>query len=421
MYNHIVKESMRGYTGYVCKAAVAAEQWSVQAVLTVPLIDRAGDLVRPEGLDFSAHAADPWVDLEHGRTAVERRPVGWARKSLARPGAPYAVEWADLDVPGVGRCRLPVGTTYFDRDDPLSRQVYELVRLDALPGVSLEFEPVEAVVISPRSPLEDRPAYEFRKARVLRWSHCAEPVNPAALTVTKSLPPGVEVIAKAVRDGRLAGEPLHPYLAAKFADFRQVRVMGVKAMPDDRQTIYDDAGDDLPINATTSDDAPANNGVSALYAHAQALLDAITQLEADLEHTDNPQLYRDAMSMMEQVRELAEKVKALADEHDDALERVRGGGGTNGDDGESGETDMSTDEEGVLKAVRPVYRAVLKRVRVKRYRLADILKGIERARNPLAAAEEVRQRDPDAYRRLIEPRIRQLRRLQALGRTPYEG
>jgi len=407
-----------------------ADNWSVRAVLTLPILDLAGDLVRPDGLDFSPHAADPWVDLEHGRTEHDRRPVGWARKSLHRPGAPYSVEWADLDVPGVGTCRLPVGTTYFDRDDPLQRQVYELIRQDALPGVSLEFLPIESRVIANQSPLEPRPAYEFLKARVLRWSHCVEPVNPGALTVLKSVPPSVEVIAKAVRDRRVGDEPIDPYLEhvlkSLHLEERQVQrgnktfitqlLREDRTMPDDddRSTAYEpdpDGPDTDDADAGEPDDSPPNNGVSALYAHVQTLLDACEQLEEDLESTDNPDLYKAGQELCEQTRDLAEKIKAVADEHDSKLQSLKSGSSEPETEGTDEAGDISTDREGMLKAVRPVYRDVLKaaRGRVKRYRMRDIIEGVKRARNPLAALEEVKAKDPEGYARLIEPRLRRLR------------
>lgn len=563
--------------------AVAVDDWSVRAVLTAPVPDLAGDIVRPEGLDFRAHEADPWIDLEHGRTAAGRRPVGWARKSLHRPGAPYAVEWADLDVPGVGLCRLPVGTTYFDRDDPLQRQVYELVRRDALPGVSLEFLPLEQLPIAERSPLEPRPAYEFRKAQVLRWTHCAEPVCPEALTVTKSVPPGLEVIAKAVRDRRLGDEPLHPYLhtvlkthletrqvhrtdgttytqhywvsdaadappadrrsspvtqrwqrlvagmrrapqalrqravsfvrrkyqqlegqygptgaklvlaglalslpvplpGASLAPFaiaeavvrvhrwaaRRAKAVpapldaatlraairdlydalaqqlaleplddttldqtvthllthGVPTMPtvdDDeelRATKYDDDAprdpvddDDTPTDNADDvvGDAPTHNGVGALYAHAQALLDAAEQLSADLSATDNPDIYQQGQALIEEVKALAEKVKTLADEHDQKLQDLKGTATESPSVG-----DMGTDGTGQLKAVRPVYRALLRQVRRRRrYKLADIVKGIEAARNPLARLDDIQRNDPDGWQQLILPRLKKLQQYGA--------
>jgi hypothetical protein len=407
--------SCRAIWGVTPVSKAVADEWSARAVLTLPVLDLAGDLVRAEGLDFSLHESDPWVDLEHGRTTVKRTPVGWARKSLDRPGAPYAVEWADLDVPGVGTCRLPVGTTYFDRDDPLQRQVYELVRRDALPGVSLEFLPLESRVIADRSPLEPRPAYEFLKARVLRWSHCAEPVNPGALTVLKSLPPSAEVIAKAVRDGRIGTETLHPYLRQVYAEYRTTtRVHVEKAMPDDRDTAYepDKPDDDLDTdNTDVSGESPPNNGVSALYAHVQALLDACEQLEEDLESTDNPELYKAGQELCEQTRALAEQIKAVADKHDSKLQSLKSGSSEPETEGTDEAGDISTDREGMLKAVRPVYRDVLKasRGRVKRYRMRDIIAGVKRARNPLAALEEVKAKDPEGYARLIEPRLRRLR------------
>lgn len=176
----------------------------------------------------------------------------------------------------------------------------------------------------------------------------------------------------------------------------------------DRETVYDDLADEQVPEEPTDDvmgDQPANNGVSALYAHAQALLDAANQLAEDLKATDNPDIYQQGQELVAEVQAMAEKVKTLADEHDQKLQALKG---DQSDDTQPG--DMDTDETGQLKAMRRVYRAVVRRVRGRRrYKLADILKGIEAARNPLAQLDELRRKDPEGWAKVIEPRLRKLK------------
>jgi hypothetical protein len=634
------------------KASFAGPEFSVCAVLSVPVKDLAGDIVRPEGLDFSRHAADPWVDLEHGLDrAAKSLPVGWARDTLDRPGGAYSQTWAQLDVTGddgkVRKHRLPVGTTYFDRDDALQRQTYHLVRAGALPGVSIEFVPVKGHLKAlGRSPLEPRAAYEFGRAEVVRWTHCAEPVCPDARVVLKSVPPELEPLVKALRDGRIEGEPLHGHILKSLGRYRPTAVSAAvpaatpedfcKALPrprprqksgtftpeqhtlldaalrdDDRagwgalgdhlaerghegagavlsnyatghpdtflargdsevahemaaavrpgafryhytpsarrtyhsvagrhadgtpfylqheghaaegkavplsaaadatggaavrpaaapacpecggaarrvkggmarcagcrqvfdpETVtskamptsaYDDEDEgggplagrpraddededdpaddvtdepteydpDMPPDAMPQDDeAPANNGVTAMYAHAQALEDACGQLEADMRHTDNPELIKLSRALCEQARALAAEAKGHGDTMDAKLQAMRAGKDTDdmGDEPEAdaeGQTDaggegepvapadpMEKDRTGALKAVRPAYRAVLKAIRRegRRYRLSEVLKGIEdakaaaRPKSVEAELADLRAADPAAYARLAE-------------------
>lgn len=412
------------------KASPSDRDWSVRAVLSLPVEDLAGDVVHPAGLNFALHQADPWVDIEHeAQLKGTRRPVGWARDTLAVAGGPYAVTKSRLDVPGSGTHELPIGTTFFDRDDPLQRQVYHLVRCGALPGVSLEFRPVEGFFKSRGfdspypAPLPRRDAYEFERVDVIRWTHCVEPVCPGALTVLKSLPPELDPLAKALRDKKVAGEVLHDVILKSLARYQPTTTLvAVSKAMDSPETTYDP---DMPEETTQVDPedeggSPANNGVTALYAHAQTIEDACEQFEADLDHTDNPQLYKEAMALCESARALCEKAKACGDKHDKKLQAMKSGG-TEPDeaDPEEAEPDMEKDDEGVYKAVRPAYRPLLKAVRrVKRYSLAEVVKGIEAARadarteTTAEALARLQRENPAEYARL-EAKARRNARLNA--------
>ena len=338
------------------KAAPSEPDFCVRAVLSVAVEDVAGDIVLPDGLNFAPHQADPWVDLEHEAKLKEvRRPVGWARSTLDLPGGSYAVTKARLDVPGLGAQELPIGTTYFDRDNALQRQVYHLVRSGALPGVSLEFRPVEGFFKSRGfdspypAPLPRRDAYEFARADVVRWTHCVEPVCPGALTVLKSLPPELDPLAKALRDKRVEGEALHLHIWKSLARYQHMTTL-------------------VAVNKSTSaraadGDPPANNGVTALYAHAQAIEGACDQFESNLGYTDNPRLLKEALALCAKARALALSAKQCGDRHDEKLQAMKSGGGDelDGDpDPEGTEPDMERDAEGVFKAVRSAYRPLLK-------------------------------------------------------------
>lgn len=418
--------------------ATPSDEWSVSAVLSVPVEDLAGDVLDPAGLNFDPHKADPWVDLEHeANLQGTRRPAGWARSTLSVAGGVYAVTKARLDVYGVPH-DLPVGTTYFDRDDPLQRQVYHLIRSGALPGVSLEFRPVDGFMKSRGfdspypHPLPKRDAYEFARADVVRWTHCVEPVCPGALTILKSVAPELraaveaedaanrDALAKALRDKKVGGETIHEHILKSLARYRPTTTLvAVKAMS---ETTYDPDMPEEVDNEMSPDDegGPANNGVTALYSHAQAIEDACEQFEADLDHTDNPQLYKEAMALCESARALCEKAKACGDKHDAKLQKMKSGAEPDEAepvDGEEAEPDMEKDDEGVYKAVRPAYRPILKAVRgVRRYSLAEVAKGIELARadarveTTAEALARLQKENPAEYARL-EAKARRNRRL----------
>lgn len=387
------------------KARADARDLSVTAVLTAPGVDLAGDVVRPEGLDFARHAAEPWVDLEHAG-----RCVGWARKSLSQSGGEYGVRWAKLD--GV---RLPVGTTWFDPHDRLQSQVFALCERDALPGVSLEFLPVPGFMKSlGRSPLEPRDAYEFTRADVVRWTHCARPVNASALTVTKSQA-AADPLLSILSAGKIGGEPLHAAIKKSLSHLLPARRLYPVEKAMDEQTpatVYDPELPEAPeTEEPDGDEGQPNNGVAALYAKAQSLQQAADDLDDAIQSSDSPELYKLAGKFCDQARSLAEKIKSAADSHDAKLQAMKSGeepAEEPAEDEEPEEADMATDDDGVFKAIRKSYRPILKALKGRRFTLREVLKGITAAERPADDEAEVA-----AARAMLEREARKLRRVLA--------
>jgi hypothetical protein len=396
------------------KSRVNTSALTCRSLLTYPCVDLAGDYVRGDGCDFSAHKLDPSIDLEHGRHPhVKGMPVCWARESLSKPGSPYAVEMVRLNFADDGKPAdyhtVPVGTEHYDKSCPVSMQVFAMREDGSLPASSLEFKAVPGCYKSlGRSPLEPRNAYDFLRADVIRWTVCAQGVNPGALLVEKSLrqvPPG---LGRILTDRRVnvggRWEPLHgailkallPYAPA--ANRTTVRVEQ-KAMFEEEDAMADmgtademtpevEVETDAAVEDVTNEDMPASNGVSALYAHSQGLLDLCEQLDADLENTDSAELYKEGKKLCDMAKALAEKVKAAGDKHDSKLAALKGGAEDAMADDETDdepEPDMETDGDGVLKAVRGVYRKAL----VKRFREADLkpAKTVEKATSDLSDDE----------------------------------
>lgn len=334
----------------------------VESVLTFPTHDLAGDWVVPEGLDFSLHEQDPSIDLEHARTHIKGYPVAWARESLGKPGAPYAVEMVPLNCAGEGEPEewhtLPVGTSYFDPSDRIGSQTFALVEQGALPAVSLEFQTVPgAYKPLGRSPLENRPAYHFEKASVLKWTLCAVPVNPGALHVAKSVSLVPLSLAQVLQDGRVnvggRWEPLHPVIrkalsgTAAAPSRTTVRVEKAAMEPDDEfDGNMGDMGDadlatqDDAMFADAVDDEPAHAGVQTLYDLADQLTETCERAKQGAKATENPEIYRALMKLCDKVEALASEAGSHGDKHDAKLMALKNGGSdAGGDDEEHAEPD----------------------------------------------------------------------------------
>jgi len=374
------------------RKSVDADRLTVQALLTYPVRDLAGDYVRPQGLAWDAFAADPAVDVEHSGLTV-----AWCRESLSRPGAPLAVEHHDLVIDGTSH-RLPVATSYFDASCKKSMQVFRLVAEDKLPGVSLEFEPLAGRRLG-KSTLEPRDAYEFTSCRVLRYTHCATPVNPGALTVTKA----VDALLPVIQTGKLGGEQLDPALWGALKKSlsaytpRRVTVRVEKAMPETDETpetVYDEAADANPGDVGA--EAPATPTVQAHYDCAQMISDVLAHVRELLltsEHVKGRQWLEKKLAKIEGD---VEDIKANGDRIDGEL-----AGGTEPPDGEPVGEEVEKDEEGVIKGIRPVYRKA-----IKRFSLAELkAAGLREAKLPPpeeAAALAAQLDELRRQRRLLE-------------------
>jgi hypothetical protein len=380
----------------VRKAVPDARAMTVTAVLTWPGEDAAGDVVSPAGLDFAAHRADPWNDLEHNG---ER--VGWARPTLAGGGGAYGVRWLDLE----GGGRLPVGTTWFDPSDRLQSQVFALCERDALPGVSLEFRPIPGLFKSrgfasrlPRPWPED--ACEFSRVSVLRWSHCARPVNEGALTVTKSQA-AADPLLSILSAGRVGGEQLHPTITKSLSQYhpkRRALVRVEKAMADET-TAYDDEAPEVASPEPEADAGGATPTAQAAYDAGQMLSDACEQIEQALSKSEHVAGRKKLTALCDQLRKISEKAVAIGDQ---VAADVGGDGDMDEDDDEPEvpAEDMAADADGVLKAfsrtVRKAYRPNLKR-----FTTAEIQKAQAEADRRPTREEQDAQRELKKFKRAM--------------------
>lgn len=349
----------------------------------------AGDIVHPDGLDFAAHQRDPWVDLEHNGQCV-----GWARKSLSKPGGRYGVERLTLDVDG-SRHRLPVGTTWFDPNDALQSQVFALVAEDALPGVSLEFAPVPRQFKAiGTSPIERRPSYEFFRGDVVRWTHCAAPVNEGA-TVAKSINSvGNDRLASILSANRVGSEQLHPTIRKALTDhYPERRLFRVEKAMDEQtpaatDTVYDDA------TPEPDGDEGGSPTAMAAYSLAQGIKDLCEQVRESLSKGEHVKGRKTVNKILDGIESYVEDALAAGKMVEADLSDDDGDEADEPAEPEVSEEDMEPDEDGVMKCLLPVKKAL------KRFQL----KTIEKAREAESAGADA----------AVEREARRLRR--SLGR-----
>lgn len=421
------------------KATVDAAKMSVQAILTFPCVDLAGDWIEPTGGDYAKHKAVPWTGLEHYRlkkgtkdelvypddpNAGKPIVAGWARESLSEEGAPYAVEHKAFTIKGK-RYVLPVGTTYYDENNRLSSQVFAMVQQDALPGVSLELSApanYTPAVLKARSPLEPhRPAWRYDRWECHAWVNCAKPVNPHAL-VGKSV--GNDALAsildkKQVVTGNGTNEPLHPLIFKSLARYapevNKSRVVVEKAVPQPDDTPV--MGDAQPEEASVYDDAHEEQMESeqgtptaqTAYDIAQMIVDVCAHAEERLGASEHVSGKRALLKELERLKVIAEKVIGVGDKV--TADVGKGDGATGIDDEEEPEIEEDATEEDEeepdkkMKAFRAPHRKVYAKA-VKRFTAHEI------AIAPVVNLPEEPQHEPGNSPEDIEAELKALRKFK---------
>jgi hypothetical protein len=359
--------------------SVDPSRMTVTAALTYPCTDRAGDYVRPDGIDWAVHKADPWVGLEHyrwtrdrtdwvlpGPRDVDLEPVRVG--SAAGADGRYAVE-----LKAMREGPIPFGTTHF-ANSRLGTQTFRLVEDGTLDGVSIEFTLRKGCYseLGP-SPLENRPAYRVESCTGLGWVHCVTPVNPGALVLKALHSAAAEKATRVVRDGRVGVEEAHPLILKALSRFAPGKPTTVTSGFARVEKAMADSPEMEPAYETPENDAggggPAN-GVEAFYDHAQQLLALCESMEAAMDATDSPELIDAATKLLPKIEALAEQLKGHADKHDAKLQAKRSGKEEPAEE-EDAEPDMEVDGDGVLKAMRPCFYKAIKARHARRISKAE--------------------------------------------------
>lgn len=404
------------------KAAVDASKMNVESVLTYPVHDLDGDYVNPIGGNFAEHATDPWVDLEHNGF-----PHGWARESLEDPSAPYSVVLKSLTIENKTHI-LPVGTTWFDPKDRIQAQTFAMIERDMLPGVSLEFTKsplAEPRILKTVSPINGRKSLHFDVWECHRWTHCRQPVNPGAQTVTKAV---TDALIVALQTKKVGDEAMHPTLfkslshylpaAGKGAKKTTVTVPETKAMPVDADptqqppTDYDSPPDssadadeagqgDMDGGDEGGDEPKATPTAQSAYDFAQQIKDLCEQTLDAIKDGEHVQGKKALMKLCEKIDAIAEDAVGVGDKvakdvagKGDMKPDDEGGGGDGGGEGDEEEPDTEPDDEddGVMKCMsaphRKVYRKAIKRFTAREVQAAPTATTEPAPTQPAISAEE---------------------------------
>lgn len=364
----------------VFKSSVDTRALTSTAVLSYPEPDLAGDIVVPEGMDFSPHARDPRVDIEHRRHPdFGDATVGWARTTCKAPGGYYTVRPVLLECEQKAIRPLPVATTHFDPNDRLEVQAFALVERDILPAVSVEFIPDMTVAKSlGRSPIERRDAYQFNRCQVVRYTLCAKGVCPSALVAKSAYDPLRSVLSV----GRIGDEPLHDTIKKALAHY----------LPGKSSTVtsgYVEKADMDPYGCAPAVDAPvdtpapeeeesgATPTAQCAYDAAQMLKDCAQNIRESVGQSEHKAGKKKMLGLADKLDAEAERCMAIGDQVAADVE-------TDGDmDAEDDEPDVEADDtepdedDGVMKGMKKPkrirYLKALKRI----FTLAEIKKAEE--------------------------------------------
>lgn len=389
------------------RKSIDSDNLCVTAVLTFPVKDLAGDFVHPRGCDFREHELKPDVDVEHSRT---REFGNLSIAKCVHPDGSYAVTYRNLTLDDGAKHYLPVATSYFNKSSKPSMQVFRMISDDVLPGVSLEFKALSCRELGP-SPLENRPAYEFEKISVVKYTHCAIPVNPGALTVTKS----IDLLIPIVQSGRIGGEAVDPTLlgvlrksVARYTPKRVLVSVG-KAM---------DYEDPAPApEATEPEPAGGPPTAAAAYGIAQAIKDAIEAGKQQLEASEHKAGKKKILARLEKLEAEVETLMGIGDQVSDDLDESGDDGDGMDEEPDEVEDDATdTDDDGVMKAFTNPKRLWVRKsilaAHIKRFSKADV-EAAETADETIEQAMARIQRDDPAGWKQIERAKKQADRAAA--------
>lgn len=180
---------------YAAKTEALEEKRQVRVIVSTSDVDRSGEIIVPEGIDWKAYMA------------TGAGPVLWNHNS----NMPVA-KCIEIERQGNGIMALvqfpPEG------EDAESDKVYKRVKFGSVPGVSIGFQPVAAEPLDKGNPVKGPQRYT--SSDMMEFSFTPIPCNPAAIVVDKNTK-GMNWKVGASRNLAMADGPGADVL--DFADF----------------------------------------------------------------------------------------------------------------------------------------------------------------------------------------------------------
>lgn len=295
-----------------------------ESLLTYPEIDAAGDIVKPDGGDWTFHDTHPAlnrrVNFDHGVL------IGKAEN----PDGSYGVSLRPVQLENGKTAQIPVGVTKFFQSAKdtkglvsgtgpirtalqLAEQVEDLVSRKIMQGVSLELGEDER---KPglwkslgRSPLENRNAWRCDHWIGLGWAHTFVPINKHSKVIDQT----TESLISLAESGRIGSKPLAAPLAKSLTAFRSIKRPPVvksgfsgtkleKSMNDELDPTGD-MTDELASEDTPGANKPTPN---AIHQVLQAFTDVASMLDGiingpDHEHAEGLALLGEVKGQIQQV------------------------------------------------------------------------------------------------------------------------
>jgi hypothetical protein len=294
-------------------------------VLTYPIKDLDGDFVQPDGGTWDKSLSVNWDHyMPIGTNAA---PV--LMKSVRVDGEVY---------------NLPIGQTkFFQKSADLkgfdlgkyterevlqaSEQAQGLVECGAAPGVSMEFYAKQLKAIGPSLQRgRDGKAYQIDQWHGVGWAHTAKPVNQMAQVVAvdaiiKSLNKYGNVYHPLIKKSLLAGIPETQRKTFHMGTLFEKAVDTPDDGDGDRYALHDsDPSQGAEDNDHDADNQPEQaqgpqpGGVIAGLMNLNQLIeDGIAGFEMSMMTSDNPKAIKDCGKMLADIRAIAGKLTAYAD------------------------------------------------------------------------------------------------------------
>jgi HK97 family phage prohead protease len=136
----------------------------IRVIVSTADVDRSGDIIEPNGIDFSAYRKNPVILYQHDHDEPIAR---CAEIGVVNGRVEALIQFPDADA----------------SED--SDKVYNLIKAGVLNAVSIGFIPTEYIPLDPKEPWGPR---KYVSCEMIEASIVSVPANSAALIIERQLP-----------------------------------------------------------------------------------------------------------------------------------------------------------------------------------------------------------------------------------------